>query len=296
MIALVKAAVVLAIVLFVGQRLMRPLFNLVARQKSGELFVLFVLLVTLGLAAVTQMAGLSLALGAFLAGMLISETEYRYQVEDYIQPFRDVLLGLFFVTIGMLLEFSVLIEHFLAVMVVFAAMMALKFGVIYILARAFGNAKPTALRTSLALAPAGEFGFVLLALAARDGAADRELLQVILAATVLSMMTAPLILARMEAIVLHVVASEWTQRAVALHQLAVKAMAQKGHVIVCGYGAAARRSPSSWSARRSSSSRSTPTPSACGRRRRPATPSSTGTRRGARCWWPRRCHARSAWS
>ncbi|MEO5676724.1 MAG: cation:proton antiporter, partial [Usitatibacter sp.] len=89
-VALAKAAVVLAIVLFLGQKLMRPLFNVVARQKSSELFVLFVLLVTL-------------ALGAFLAGMLISETEYRYQVEDYIKPFRDVLLGLFFVTIGMLL-------------------------------------------------------------------------------------------------------------------------------------------------------------------------------------------------
>ena len=103
-VALAKAAVVLAIVLFLGQRLMRPLFNLVARQKSSELFVLFVLLVTLGLAWVTELAGLSLALGAFLAGMLISETEYRYQVEDYIKPFRDVLLGLFFVTIGMLLD------------------------------------------------------------------------------------------------------------------------------------------------------------------------------------------------
>ena len=94
----------LAVVLFVGQRLMRPLFHLVAKQKSSELFVLFVLLVTLGLAWVTELAGLSLALGAFLAGMLISETEYRYQVDDYIKPFRDVLLGFFFVTIGMLLD------------------------------------------------------------------------------------------------------------------------------------------------------------------------------------------------
>ncbi|MGZ5582676.1 MAG: cation:proton antiporter domain-containing protein, partial [Usitatibacter sp.] len=92
-VALAKAAVVLAIVLFLGQRMMRPLFNVVALQKSSELFVLFVLLVTLGLAWVTELAGLSLALGAFLAGMLISETEYRYQVEDYIKPFRDVLLG-----------------------------------------------------------------------------------------------------------------------------------------------------------------------------------------------------------
>jgi CPA2 family monovalent cation:H+ antiporter-2 len=235
-VALAKAAVVLAIVLFVGQRLMRPLFNLVARQKSSELFVLFVLLVTLGLAWVTEMSGLSLVLGAFLAGMLISETEYRYQVEDYIQPFRDVLLGLFFVTIGMLLDFGAIARHLLVVMAVLAGMLAVKFGVVFALARVMGNEKPTALRTSLALAPAGEFGFVLLALATAYGALDPTTIQVVLAASLLSMLTSPLILARMERVVLYFVESEWTNRALALHGLAVKAMAQKGHVIVCGYG------------------------------------------------------------
>src|SRR5207253_9034601 len=125
-IALAKAAVVLAIVLFLGQRFMRLLFNVVARQKSSELFVLFVLLVTLGLAQVTEAAGLSLALGAFLAGMLISDTEYRSQVEDYISPFRDVLLGLFLVTIGMLLDFRVLAAHFVAVTLLLAAMLTVK--------------------------------------------------------------------------------------------------------------------------------------------------------------------------
>ena len=235
-VALLKAAVVLAIVLFVGQRVMRPLFTFVAMRKSSELFVLFVLLVTLGLAWVTELAGLSLALGAFLAGMLISETEYRYQVEDYISPFRDVLLGLFFITIGMLLNFGSLLEHFVAVLVVFAAILLVKFAVIFGLARAFGNEKPTALRTALSLAPAGEFGFVLLALAGRSNAVDATTLQVVLAASLLSMLAAPLILARMESIVLHFIESEWTQRAVALHALAVKSMTQKGHVIVCGYG------------------------------------------------------------
>jgi CPA2 family monovalent cation:H+ antiporter-2 len=235
-VALAKAAVVLAIVLFLGQRLMRPLFDGVARLKSSELFVLFVLLVTLGLAWVTGLAGLSLALGAFLAGMLISETEYRYQVEDYIKPFRDVLLGLFFVTIGMLLDPAALAEHWAAVAAVFIALMLVKFAVIYALARAFAAAKPTALRAALALAPAGEFGFVLLALAESAHALDRSTLQVVLAATLLSMLAAPLILQRMDSIVLHLVESEWTQRAVALHTLAVKSMATRGHVIVCGYG------------------------------------------------------------
>ena len=235
-VALAKAAVVLAIVLFLGQRLMRPLFHLVARQKSAELFVLFVLLVTLGLAWVTEHAGLSLALGAFLAGMLISETEYRYQVEDYIQPFRDVLLGLFFVTIGMLVDVPALAAYLPAVFGIFAAMTLAKLGIIYGLALAFRNDKPTALRTAIALAPSGEFGFVVIALAALHNAVDATTLQVVLGASLLSVLSAPIILARMERIVLHFVESEWTSRAMALHQLAVKSMATQGHVIVCGYG------------------------------------------------------------
>jgi CPA2 family monovalent cation:H+ antiporter-2 len=235
-VALIKAGVVLAIVLYVGQRVMRPLFDLVARQKSSELFVIFVLLVTLLLAWITEQAGLSLVLGAFLAGMLISETEYRYQVEDYIKPFRDLLLGLFFVTIGMLLDSRELLAHLAAVLSLFVMILAGKFLVIFVLARLFAITKPAALRASLTLAPAGEFGFVLLALSQRDNALPEAAAQVVLGATLLSMLVAPLILARTERIVLYFVESEWTQRAVALHQLAVKAMATRGHVIVCGYG------------------------------------------------------------
>lgn len=235
-VALVKAAIVLAVVLFVGQRLMRPLFHVVAKQKSSELFVLFVLLVTLGLAWVTELAGLSLALGAFLAGMLISETEYRYQVDDYIKPFRDVLLGFFFVTIGMQLDPPGVLSHWWRVGLVLASLLAVKFALVFWLGRLFGNEKPTALRCALALAPAGEFGFVLLSLAAREAALDPATMQVVLAASLLSMLASPVLLANSERIVLYFVESEWTQRAMALHQLAVKTMATQGHVIVCGYG------------------------------------------------------------
>ncbi|HEX4943182.1 MAG TPA: cation:proton antiporter, partial [Usitatibacteraceae bacterium] len=234
--ALAKAAVVLAVVLFLGQRLMRPLFHLVAKQKSSELFVLFVLLVTLGLAWVTELAGLSLVLGAFLAGMLISETEYRYQVDDYIKPFRDVLLGFFFVTIGMLLDLRVVMANWFYVALVLVALLVAKFVLVFWLGRVFGNEKPTALRCALALAPAGEFGFVLLSLAGREGALDPATLQVVLAGALISMLATPVLLANTERIVLYVVESEWTQRAMALHQLAVRTMATQGHVIVCGYG------------------------------------------------------------
>src|SRR5262249_17331341 len=111
-IAFLKAAVLLGILLVGGRWLMRHWLYLVARRKSQELFTLNVLLVTLLLAWLTAFAGLSLALGAFVAGMLISETEYRHRVEDDIKPFREVLLGLFFVTIGMLLNGRVVIEQF----------------------------------------------------------------------------------------------------------------------------------------------------------------------------------------
>ena len=235
-VALLKAGAVLAVILILGQRIMRSLFHLVAQQKSSELFVLAVLLVTLGLAWATEASGLSLALGAFLAGMLISETEYRYQVEDYIKPFRDVLLGLFFITIGMLLDLREVLEHGVIVLFVLVALITLKFLVISVLALVMKNDKAVALRCALALAPAGEFGFVLLALAGRNNALTEVTMQVVLAAMLISMLLSPLILAYSERIVMRLVASEWELRAVQLQQLAIRSMSKKQHVIICGYG------------------------------------------------------------
>jgi len=234
--ALLKAGVVLFVILILGQRIMRPLFQVVAAQKSSELFVLAVLLVTLGLAWATEASGLSLALGAFLAGMLISETEYRYQVEDYIKPFRDVLLGLFFITIGMLLDLAAVRDRWMLVLLVLVGLIAIKFLIIYLLGLGFKNDKAVALRCGLALAPAGEFGFVLLSLAGRHQSLPEPAMQVVLAAMLISMMLSPLILANSERIVMRLVASEWETRAVQLQQLAIQSMSKRGHVIICGYG------------------------------------------------------------
>ena len=159
MLALGKAAFVLAILLYFGQRPMRAWFHLVATQKSSELFVLNVLLITLGLAFITEEAGLSLALGAFVAGMLISETEYRYQVEDDIKPFRDVLLGLFFATVGMRLDLALLAEHALWVAGGLILLIGLKAILIAALGRLFGSDAGAAVRSGLDLAQGGEFGF-----------------------------------------------------------------------------------------------------------------------------------------
>ena len=234
--ALAKAAVVLLLILFAGQKLMRGWFHIVARRRSHELFVLNVLLITLGLAWVTELAGLSLALGAFLAGMLISETEYRHQVEEDIKPFRDLLLGLFFVTVGMQLDVSVVADRFALVLLLFALPLLFKFGLIAALAHLFGAAPGNALRTALALAQAGEFGFVLLAQAGRVGLVEPDLLQPILAAMLLSMLSAPFLIHYSDKLVLRFVASEWMLRSLELHRIAVSGMTAAKHVVLCGYG------------------------------------------------------------
>src|SRR5947207_328506 len=129
-IAFGKAAAALAIVILAGPRLMRAWLGVVARRRSNELFVLNVLLVILLMAFLTALAGLSMVLGAFLAGMLISETEYRFQVEEDIKPFRDVLLGLFFVTVGMMLDLRLVAGDLARVLGFLAVLMLAKFAVL----------------------------------------------------------------------------------------------------------------------------------------------------------------------
>lgn len=234
--AMLKAVVVLGFLLFVGQRIMRPWFQWVAGRKSPELFTLNLLLFTLGLAFLTESAGLSLALGAFLAGMLISETEYRYQVEDDIKPFRDVLLGLFFVTIGMRLDLVEVAADWDSVLLLVAAIVAGKMLLVGGLAMAFGSTRPTAVRTALGLAQAGEFGFVLLAQAADLALLGTGITQPVLAAMVLSMLIAPLLINRMDTLTRLLAGSEWAGRAKEVHDIAVKTFGKSRHVIVCGYG------------------------------------------------------------
>jgi len=235
-VAAVKAIVALGLVLYAGQRPMRAWLHVVARQRSPELFVLNVLLITLGLAALTQLAGLSLALGAFLAGMLIAETEYRYQVEEDIKPFRDVLLGLFFVTVGMALDLSVVAGNLPWVAALLVVPVALKLALIVALSRAFGQPLATALRTGFYLAQAGEFALVLLAVAADLDLLPTTLAQVVLAAMVLSMLSAPLIIHYADRIVRRFTANDWLARAAQITRIAATTMARQNHVIVCGYG------------------------------------------------------------
>ncbi|HEX5477925.1 MAG TPA: cation:proton antiporter, partial [Burkholderiales bacterium] len=233
-VALVKAALALGVLLVAGPRLMREWLGIVARRRSNELFVLNVLLVTLLLAFVTSLAGLSLVLGAFLAGMLISETEYRFRVEEDIQPFRDVLLGLFFVSVGMALDLQLVLGNWPLVLLFFILVTFVKLALIAGLAFAFSNPAGTALRVAIALAQGGEFGLVLLTLAAP--VVPPEALQAVLGATLLSMLTSPFLIAASDRIVLRLARSEWMLRSLELHRVAAQAIDAEGHVIILGYG------------------------------------------------------------
>jgi monovalent cation:H+ antiporter-2, CPA2 family len=235
-VALAKAAVLLALLLVGGQRVMRWWLTIVARRKSEELFVLNLLLVTLGLAWLTEMAGLSLALGAFLAGMLVAETEYKHQVETDIRPFHDVLLGLFFITIGMRLDWRPLIDQWLLVLLLTTLPVLAKAALVALLARLFGATPGVAIRTGLYLAQAGEFGFVLLTLGVEHQLLIGTWMSPVLAAMVLSMLATPLLVMWSSRIVMRLSSSDWMLQSVQLTAIAKKAMRAEAHVIICGYG------------------------------------------------------------
>ncbi len=231
-----KAAALLTLLLVGGQKVMRWWLTLVARRKSEELFILNLLLVTLGLAWLTEHAGLSLALGAFVAGMLVAETEYKHQVETDIRPFHDVLLGLFFITIGMKLDWRPVIDQWLLVLLLTCAPVVAKFVLVAALARAFRATPGVALRTGLYLAQAGEFGFVLLTLGADRGIVAPHWVSPVLACMVLSMLATPFLIMHSNRIVNKLSASDWLMQSVALTTIAKRAIAAERHVIICGYG------------------------------------------------------------
>ena len=235
-IAALKAVALLTVLLVGGQRVMRWWLTIVARRKSEELFVLNLLLVTLALAYLTEQAGLSLALGAFVAGMLIAETEYKHQVETDIRPFHDVLLGLFFITIGMKLDAEAVWLQWPLVLGLTVAPVLFKFVVVTLLARVFGAAPGVALRTGLYLAQAGEFGFVLLTLATDGGLLPAELQSPVLASMVLSMLATPFLILYSNRIVMRLSSSDWLMQSVAMTTIAKRAINTEAHIIIAGYG------------------------------------------------------------
>lgn len=234
--AVLKASILIGVLLTGGQRIMHWWLTLVARYKNEELFVLNVLLVTLGLAWITEHAGLSLALGAFIAGMLISETEYKHQVEADIKPFHDVLLGLFFITIGMMLDWKIVLQNWYLVLLMTIFPLLFKFALVAILCLYSGATRGVSIRTGIHLAQAGEFGFVLLGIAQQVDLIPPHLLNPILASMVISMMATPLLIERHQWIVNKLVPDDWMDDSLRMAEIASRSVQKNEHVIICGYG------------------------------------------------------------
>lgn len=234
--ALLKGALVLVGIMFVGRWLLRPFFHEVASARLREYFMLAVLLLTLASAWVTEVAGLSLALGAFLAGMMLGETEYRHQVEGDILPFRDILLGLFFVTIGMMLNLSAMRLLWPWVIVSVAAILVFKALLILGLGKLFAMETGVALRTGLVLSQVGEFAFALILQANQFHLFDSNVSQIVLASIILSMMVAPLIVRYNGRIAKRLVPGYTRAREGNLDVIRAEAVVTNQHVIICGYG------------------------------------------------------------
>lgn len=234
--SLIKTVVLLFVLFKFGKTIVSYWFSIVARQHSRELFVMNVLMVTLLLAFATKLAGLSYALGAFIAGMLISETRYRYQVESDIASFRDILLGLFFITVGMLLDFHQLISHAGLVLALLVGFVLFKGIVIAVLSRLFGFELGVGIRTGVVLAQAGEFSFVILALGLEQKLIGGDELQVVLAASLLSMVIAPFIIQYNGRIARKLVKSYTRNSGQVVDEIVSVTKNLKDHVIICGYG------------------------------------------------------------
>ncbi len=228
----------LLVMLAAGRWLLRPLFHEIARARTQELFLLAVLLVALSSAWMTAEIGLSLALGAFLAGMMLAETEYRHQVEVVIRPFRDILLGLFFITIGMLLDLSLLWQQIWVVSGLLLALVAGKVFIVTLLARRFAGNYFKALRTGLAVSQGGEFGFALLTILLQGSLVPSQIVQPLLAAIVLSMVVSPLIIRQNKQLARLILREKGSRQLTALarEQEGTRALAAREHVLICGFG------------------------------------------------------------
>jgi CPA2 family monovalent cation:H+ antiporter-2 len=235
--AFLKAVFVIGVMLAGGHYVLRPLFYTIAKQHSSELFTLTILLFSVAAAWVTDLAGLSLALGAFIAGMMLAETEFRHQVEVDIRPFRDVLLGLFFITIGMLLNLQILPSLLHWVVLCVLAILIIKSLVIMLIGGFFSIEKGIASRTALTLAQGGEFGFAILTIAFTNGLLSEELSQVILASLIISMALSPFIIRHNGYFAKHwFVNSYMVTRERNTELIEQETRNIENHVIICGYG------------------------------------------------------------
>jgi CPA2 family monovalent cation:H+ antiporter-2 len=227
------------LVLFVGlsltsRWLLPHLFHEVAKARSAELFVLLTLAIVLLTAWLTHLLGLSPALGAFLAGMLLGESHYRHQIEADIRPFRDILLGVFFVSIGMLIDLRLFASHGLLILGLTLGLLLIKGAVVAVLVKLRGSDNETAWRSGLALAQGGEFCFALMTQMQAGNLMPAELGGLLLAATFCSMLLTPSLLRAAPRIAAYL--HRKPNQEVQLEEISAINAEVQGHVVICGYG------------------------------------------------------------
>lgn len=235
--SLVKGIVAIVIILTIGQRLLRPLFRLIAATRVVELFTLNVLLVSVGAAWLTHALGLSYALGAFLAGIMLAECEYKSQIKTEIRPFRDILLGLFFISIGMLVDLRTWSQAWLWIVLLVAGLMVGKTVLVIALSRLFKDPWVVAVRTGLVLGQGGEFGFAILSLALIHQQLPSNWGQSVLAALLIAFIFSPIII-RYNASIANFLLPKQTKRLAAKAHSVIEDATESlhRHILLCGYG------------------------------------------------------------
>jgi CPA2 family monovalent cation:H+ antiporter-2 len=193
--ALLQAGGAVALIAGIGYFALRPLFRIAGYTGSRELILALALLIVIGMAGATAWLGMSAALGAFLAGLLLSETEYRHQIEIDLAPVKGLLLGLFFISVGMSIDTRIVWQQIGLVLLAVAGLYALKSAILYAVSRAMRVASPTAAESAILLAQAGEFGFVVVALAAANAVLPVHIAQLTTVVIGISMMATPVIAA-----------------------------------------------------------------------------------------------------
>ena len=231
-----KAIAALGIILFLGHKLLRPMFHLVTKSHSPEVFTSLTLLLVLGIAYLTSRVGLSLELGAFLAGLLLSESEYRHQVEADIHPFKGVLLGLFFMSVGMKINFGLLFDHADLVLALVAGLIVLKSLIMFGLMKAFTIETFPSLRTAILLSQGGEFAFVLLNQAVPNGLVSPDVGQLLYVVVAISLVISPFLIMAGWVISDRLNSSLNTR----LDWLTEKTETLSGHVVIAGFGRVGR--------------------------------------------------------
>jgi len=232
---LVSAIIVFAILFVVGKYFIERFFDWVTGSNSEEIFLAAVILTVIAASVLAEYFGFSYSLGAFIAGMTIAETKYRYRIESDLVPFRDILLGVFFVTIGMQIDVSVVSSFIFTILGLLVAIMLLKALVIFVAMKYFMQ-KRSAIKSALALMQVGEFGLAIFALANANQIISNQTNQIMIVTVVLSMILTPFILKKIKAL-----ANIFFEEPTVLRERALVSTGFNEHIIVCGYGAVGKQ-------------------------------------------------------